>query len=58
MLRISFTICMVLVTCIAFGQAAARTYLTKRTLQKPKIDGRPTEKVWTFEVSGISAHSV
>lgn len=52
MQRILLTILMVLGTAFAFAQQEARTYLAKRTVQKPRIDGKPFEKVWDSVIAG------
>lgn len=52
MQRILLTILMVLGTAFALAQQEARSYLARRTGQKPRIDGKPFEKVWDSVIAG------
>ena len=52
MLKTIFTIFMVLATALSNGQNLNRTFTAIRTTEKPKIDGKPFEKIWDSANNG------
>ena len=52
MLKTIFTIFMVLATALSNGQNLNRTLTAIRTTEKPKIDGKPFEKIWDSANNG------